>query len=290
MGLSVLGVTEAAVPDEKRMRLRYAGTCRICSRDLPKGADAVYETGSRTVRCVTCAEPVARASEAADALSAAPVEVDPGVPGGSARREFERRHARREERIRTKHKRLGGLILAVSDDPRSTRAWATGATGEERLGARLNELAGDELRVLHDRKIPGSNANIDHLAVTPNGVFVIDAKRYSGRPRLVVEGGLIRPRVEKLMVGGRDRSKLVDGVIKQVGVVRGIVGAGVAVRGVLCFVEADWPLIGGSFVTREVDVLWPKKLYPRLQEAGPLRTEEVAAVYRTLALRLPAAG
>ena len=60
-----------------------------------------------------------------------------------------------------------GLILAVSDDPQPTRAWDTGAIGDERLGARLNELAGDELRVLHDRKIPGSSANIDHLAVTP---------------------------------------------------------------------------------------------------------------------------
>ena len=103
------------------------------------------------------------------------IEVDPGVPGASARREFERRAARREEQVRTKHNRLGGLILAVSDDPQSTRAWDTGAIGEERLGTRLNELAGDSLHVVHDRKIPRSTADIDHLAVTPNGVFVIDA-------------------------------------------------------------------------------------------------------------------
>lgn len=118
--------------------------------------------------------------------------------------------------------------------------------------------------MLHDRKIPRSTANIDHLAMAPTGVYVIDAKRFHGRPSLVVEGGLIRPRVEKLMVGGRGRSKLVDGVLKQVDVVRGIVGGDVAVRGVLCVIEADRPLIGGSLVTRDVDVLWPRVLGSRV--------------------------
>ena len=61
--------------------------------------------------------------------------------------------------------KLGGLILALSDDPQSTRAWDTGALGEERLGNRLNELASGAIRVLHDRRIPGSRANIDHIAV-----------------------------------------------------------------------------------------------------------------------------
>ena len=113
-----------------------------------------------------------------------PVEtVETGTPA-SARREFERRSARREEQIRTAHPRLGGLIHALTDDPQSTRAWDVGALGEERLGHRLNEFATDTLRVLHDRRIPGSRANIDHLAVTPTGVYVIDAKKYRGRPHL----------------------------------------------------------------------------------------------------------
>lgn len=229
------------------MRLRYAGTCRICFCELHKGADAVYERAAKTVLCVRCSVPVEASSAAPLAVSEATIEVDLGVPGASARREFERRQARREERIRSAHKRLGGLILAVSDDPQSTTAWSVGAAGEELLGARLDELAGDDVRVLHDRRVPRSSANIDLLAVTPTGAFVIDAKRYKGRSSLVVEGALIRPRVEKLMVGCRDRTKLVDGVLKQVQVVRGIVGAGVPARGVLCFVEADWPLTGCAF-------------------------------------------
>jgi hypothetical protein len=110
----------------------------------------------------------------------------------------------------------------MSDDSQSTTAWNTGALGEERLGQRLNELSADTMRVLHDRRTPGTRANIDHIAVTPTGIYVIDAKKYKGRPSLKVEGGILRPRTEKLLVGTRDQTKLVDGVLKQVDVVRAI--------------------------------------------------------------------
>ncbi|WP_242525967.1 nuclease-related domain-containing protein [Phycicoccus sp. DTK01] len=213
--------------------------------------------------------------------------VDSGVAGASARREFERRKAKREERIRTRHPKLGGLILAVTDDPQSTRAWDTGAIGEERLGRGLDARAGDTVRLLHDRRIPRTRANIDHIAVTAHGVVVIDAKRYKGRPSLRVEGGILRPRVEKLMIGSRDCSKLVDGVLKQVLLVRDIIGEDVRVTGALCFLDADWPLLGGDFTTREVRVLWPKKLYKLLQQPGPLDSAAVEALHRRLATALP---
>lgn len=275
---------------EKRMRLRYAGVCRICGTELPARIEAVYERASKSVRCL--AHDDADASGPTDPESfpaAVPGPVDPGVPGASARREFERRRATREQRIRSKHPKLGGLILAVSDAPQSTSAWDIGAIGEERLGTRLNELAGTSLRVLHDRRIPKSRANIDHLATTPSGVFVIDAKKYKGRPELKVEGGILRPRVEKLVVGTRDRSGLVDSVLEQVNTVRDVVGPGVPVLGVLCFVDADWPVIGGAFSTRGVDVVWPKKLYKALATDGPLDIATIGEVHQALAVALPPA-
>lgn len=272
----------APIPDEKRMRLRYSGTCRVCGVELPAKADAIYERSSKTVRCATHDT----ASDASPVVSEA---VDTGSPGASARREFERRRAKRQERTRTKHPKLGGLILALSDDPQSTKAWDTGALGEERLGNRLNELASDSLRVLHDRRIPRSRANIDHIAVAPTGVYVIDAKKYTGRPQLKIEGGILRPRVERLLVGTRDCTKLVDGVLKQVDIVRGLVADDLPVHGVLCFIEADWPLIGGSFTTRGVEALWPKRLYPKLTSDGPFLTQTVAQVHQLLASSLPPA-
>lgn len=265
-------VDDMAAPVEKRMRLRYAGTCRVCGNELPAKTDAIYERATKTVRCLAHEQHVPETT----------TNVDTGTAGSSARREFERRKAAREQRIRTKHPKLGGLILALSDEPQSTTAWDTGAVGEERLGGRLNTSESETCRVLHDRSMPGSRANIDHLAVTPTGVYVIDAKRYQGRPQLRVEGGLLRPRVERLIVGRRDCTKLVNGVLKQVETVRTIVGDQIPVRGVLCFVDADWPLIGGTFATRDVQVLWPKRLLSNLAQAGALDADAVGRVHREL--------
>ena len=254
-------MTEVAEPADKRMNLRYAGACRLCGEELPAKADAVYERATKTVRCVECPADVMTV-DAEHNVETPPSEAPPeeaGVAGSSARREYGRRKAKDEERLRQKWGKLGGIAVALSDDKQSTKSWATGAVGEERLGARLDSLVSESLAVLHDRRIPDTKANIDHIAITAAGIWVIDAKRYKGRPELKIEGGILRPRVEKVMVGRRDCTKLVDGVLKQVDLVRDIVGD-LPITGALCFVEADWPLIGGAFATRGVHVLWPKRL------------------------------
>jgi hypothetical protein len=262
----------------------------MCGTTLPAKVEAIYERTTKTVRCTAHDDPELSKPLTTGSMpdhAGSPEEaVEAGTPGASARREFERRSARREERIRTAHPKLGGLIHALTDDPQSTRAWDVGAVGEERLGHRLNDLATDLLRVLHDRRIPGSRANIDHLAVTPSGVYVIDAKKYRGRPHLKLEGGLLRPRFEKLMVGTRNCTPVVDGVIKQVAIVGDLLDDSLPVHGVLCFVEADWPLIGGSFTTRGVEALWPKELYPKLRSDGSLDVEAITTIHRTLAASL----
>ena len=184
-------------------------------------------------------------------------------------------------------------MLAVSEEPQSTTAWARGAVGEEKLGARLDRLLSPQIQVLHDRRIPKTVANIDHIVVCPSGVVVIDAKRYQGRPAVQTQGGLFSPRVEKLVVGRRDCSKLVDGVLKQVDLVRFVLQEGsdtdVHVRGMLCFIDADWPLIGGSFTICGVDVLWAKKAAEILKRPGPLTTSQVSSVAEHLARSFPPA-
>lgn len=269
--------------DDKRMRLRYAGACRLCGTDLSARTDAIYERSRKTVRCIQCSmSGVTRAAQMVEPVSVDPMVMEPGVPGLSARREYERRKAKDEEWLRQKWGRLGGVAVAISDEKQSTKAWAVGAVGEERLGARLNSMVSNSLAVLHDRRIPGTRANIDHIVITPAGIWVIDTKRYKGRPQLRIEGGIMRPRVEKLFVGSRDRSNLVDGVLKQVHLVREIVG-NTPVIGVLCFVEADWPLLGRPFTVRGVQTLWPKQLTKQLIKAGgPV---DVPAIQTVLATR-----
>lgn len=217
---------------------------------------------------------------------------DSGVAGASAQREHERRATKREQRIRANHPRLGGLILAVTDDPQSTRAWDSGAVGERTVARSLTKWANDYVLVLHDRRIPRSKANIDHIAVAPTGVYVIDAKRYKGRPDYRVQGGILRPRTTTLFVDGRDRTKLLDGVRRQIAVVRGALAAThphVPVRGMLCFVDATWPLVGGSFSIDGIDILWPRRAAQVLNRDGPMSDEEITAVHHLLAAALPKA-
>ncbi|MHB1873401.1 MAG: nuclease-related domain-containing protein [Streptosporangiaceae bacterium] len=239
------------------------------------------------MRCPQC--PASATTPAA--ADAAPA---PGTAGASARREFERRKAAWEQQIQARHPRLGKIILAISDQPRSTRAWATGAAGEVRLGARLDRLTGPPARVLHDRRIPGTRANIDHIMVCRimvcrAGVFVIDAKRYSGRPHLKADGGFWQEHTEKLMVGSRDHTALADGVLRQVASIRSVLGHDpqLPIRGFLCFIDADWPLTGRAI--RTVTVLWPKNLASIITGPGPLSEASIAAAHQRLAAAFPSA-
>lgn len=163
------------------------------------------------------------------------------------------------------------MILALSDEPQSTQAWKIGAAGEERLGRRLDAAAGPLVRVLHDRAIPGSRANIDHIVLCSSGILVIDAKRYKGRPHLRREGGLFSPRTEKL--GKRNCTRLVDGVLTQVGLVH--TSLLVPILGVLCFVDADWPMLASPFRTRGVSIIWPKKLIAEVTRRGALTESDL---------------
>jgi hypothetical protein len=82
-------------------------------------------------------------------------------------------------------------------------------------------------------------------------------------------------------------TKLVDGTRKQVAIVRAQRRRRRARAYCALLRRADWPLIGGSFTIRGVEALWPKKLYPRLQSAGPLGRETLLEIHRTLATALP---
>jgi hypothetical protein len=69
-------------------------------------------------------------------------------------------------------------------------AWRRGAAGERRTARLLCQLERQGWAVLHDLAVPGSRANIDHLAIGPGGVFAIDSKQYRGRLHLDQSGRL----------------------------------------------------------------------------------------------------
>jgi hypothetical protein len=88
------------------MRLRSAGTCRTCAAQVPAGQQSLYLPVHKQVECLSCAE-MAAAPETSTPM-VEPSMVDAGTAAASARREFDRRAAKREQQIRTAHPKLGG--------------------------------------------------------------------------------------------------------------------------------------------------------------------------------------
>ena len=60
------------------------------------------------------------------------------------------------------------------------RTWQRGAHGERQTARLLDRLTRDGYMILHDLALPDSPANVDHLAIGPTGVFVIDSKQWTG--------------------------------------------------------------------------------------------------------------
>lgn len=320
-----------AKPEAKprALRLRYPATCCSCGTELPKGTEAWWRAGPKTAECQAC-HVASDASEGVQVTSmdpsaghepgpfaAAVTAVDVPAPserpetaaGASAQREYERRAARERARQEAAIERdaqqraarrearpvLGRVLNALVERPpdpkesQPTEAWKIGAAGERRVAEILD---GTGCYVLHDRRVPRSKANIDHLAVGPAGVFVIDAKKYENKQIEVRDKGSLFSADPRLYVGGRDQTKLINGVLWQVDVVvAALEGRAAKTHAVLCFVGARWP---GVFTNkpvriRDVTSTYPGALAKLVAQQGPLSTGEIEEIGEHLSARLPPA-
>lgn len=235
--------------------------------------------------------------------------------GGSARREFERRREARVERLRDNRgpllaiagvvtvvaaavsQQLLGVwwpgavvaLLALANQilpSQREAAWRKGAEGEEAIGRVLDGL-GPSTRVLHDRRIPGSQANIDHILVAPSGVWTIDAKNYSGELQT-------RRGDQELWIAGRNRSKLLEQATGQAAVVgRALRQAGleaVPVHPALCFVGVEWPLVGRPRSAADVRLLSPRGLRELPGTQSTLSSAQIQSIAEHLERQLSPAG
>jgi Nuclease-related domain len=263
-------------------QVKHDGVCSRCGIALRTGEAAVYERPTRSIRCVVC--PIEAEGAIEDPI------FDSGVAGASARREYERRKANREARVKGRFGRLGSLALALTDDPQSTRAWATGARGEEKLAAALEGI--DGLRVLHDRRVPRSPANIDHIVIGPAGIFVVDAKNLRGRIEIRNRGGFFRTD-HRLYVGRRDCSALATGLGWQVEAVTAALTAADVdplppVTPVLCFIDGEWPLFGAPNEYAGVRLEGTGSIRKLMAAPAALDPPSIERLARLLSAALPA--
>ena len=291
----------------KLMSLRYDGTCSQCDGALAAKTKAWWDSVAKSVTCVPCRtvdEPASapvrppdgtvRESRASPAPALPPPPaIDHGVGGIAAAKEYERRKAKHERKVEEKWGtgRIGRFAKFMFDEPQSTAAWAKGAEGERQLARRLNEdLAGVAI-VLHDRKVPRTRGNIDHLVVAPSGVWIVDAKNYAGKVEMRDVGGWFSTDV-RLLVNGRNQTKLVDGLGWQADAVNAVlesIGFGEApLHRALCFTSSEWGWFAKPLRMNGVVITWRAALIEAIRQPGPLNAAMIDLVARELSSKLPA--
>lgn len=285
------------------MDIKRDDTCVGCGEFLPAGTRAVWFKTEKVTRCVPCAASHVDPASGEAAVDPAPVPTLPpatatarapeppreSVAGGSAQSEYEKRSARELARkqkkveedaqwrqaVKERHPILGRIAAATTPKPtitpesQSTKAWKIGAEGERRVAEVL--AAAEGVLALHDVTWPGrSKANIDHIAIAPSGIYVIDAKKYSGLIELRNVGGTFRQNWQ-LFVGGRNQTKLVDSALSQAEALRTLLGdalAAIPVMPVLCFIESTWNRPQRPVVLKGVTCVWPVKLTEHVSAPG----------------------
>jgi hypothetical protein len=268
----------------RTLKLRRPDVCAVCSKDIQAGEMGWWDPAAKTVMCPDCHELTVAGANVRG--SATP---DRGTAGSSAGREHERRRTKRETRVRNAHRHIGGLLLWLADEPQHERAFKTGQLGEVAVGESLEKRTAEgPAVVLHDRRMPLGRGNIDHIAVAPTGVYVIDAKAHSGTVRIAKPLFV----ATKLPIAGRDHTKLIDGLDRQVAAVRDALDrsdhASVRVQGVLCFTNADLPALR-TLTMRGHLLLYRKALAKRLNSDGDLGPAEIDLVTRAITTELPPA-
>jgi len=271
--------------------LRYPSTCCTCDQPLLVKSKALYDSDSKAVTCPSCIDNTPPDGPAAVDADIAVPDLVVGVAGAGPQREYERRTANRDERIEQKWGRLAPVAKFLSDEPQHIAAFGKGADGERRLAAHLQREIGDGAIFLHSRRIP--NGDIDHLAIAPSGIYVIDAKNYTGRVE-VKDVGSWRTIDRRLYVGGRDESKLVEGMSKQVvAVTKALASSGVAdtpIHPVLCFTDSEWGIFAKPLSFGAVTCLWAKKLCELIKQPGPVDLSQRELIARRLSVALPASS
>jgi hypothetical protein len=275
-----LPVENADTDGPRLLRLRYPAVCATCGIALSKGSEAFWDRATKQATCLACA-PV-------------PGEPLPGTAGASAAAEGDRRRDKRVEDVRRKYGDHAAHVAGEMAGRETDATWGKGSGGERRLAAFVAKEVGDAVIPLHDRLIPGTKGNIDHVFIASTGIWVVDAKAYKGKV-VKREVGPIWRRTNEVYIGGKNRTSLANGVNKQVVAVIAALTpdsslTGTEVNAALCLLDSEWALLDFPFQIGDVWVLYPSALRKRLKKKGTLSRETMERIARRLDLSLPRAA
>lgn len=161
----------------------------------------------------------------------------------------------------------------------------------ERLGCTLDREIGTHSVVLHDLRVPGTKATIDHIVVASSGLWIIDARYDDVAVDVADVGSTGRPDL-RLHINGRSRSDILTTMSWQLETVaKHFERMGfdhLPTRRALCFVNATWPDDRAPTRIDRVWTLWPDALVDKLGERGSVHADVMRAVASELRTRHPA--
>ncbi|TXR55489.1 NERD domain-containing protein [Quadrisphaera setariae] len=184
-----------------------------------------------------------------------------------------------ERRLAAKQLALAGIQQEIHGIEQNLQRWRAGLAGERQVADVLSGLVAAGWVVLHDLHWPGRpKANLDHVAVGPGGVVVVDTKNWSATAVVGADG--------VLRAGGYRKAEASADVVRMVA----DVASGLepqhrgAVRGALCFTGQDLEPVAtadGAVVLGDGQLVdWLSGLPARLQP------QEVTAIARYLGEQL----
>lgn len=239
--------------------LIFGGTCESCRRRIAKDGFGWHNFQTKKVRCVECGPPVeVDVAPTSDTHS----EMRPDPVGGSA-------------------------ALREAQNQRDQN-WLRGATGEYRMDRLLHELLNDSVVVLTDRRVPGTQANIDHIVIAPSGVWIIDSKNWSGTIRYKSASSMSANM--RLFVDGEDRTSKVEAIYGLViPIAQVIADKSVTIHPAVAFIDGEWSLAAIPRLLRNrpyqhggVWITPPRMLIKKINQPGPLDAQTVIRISKML--------
>jgi len=188
---------------------------------------------------------------------------------------------------------VGGSAALREARVRRDPKWTKGAAGEYLMDLSLHSHVNEGAVILTDRQVPGTKSNIDHIVVAPSGVWIVDSKVWKGR--IEYKSVTMMSTAKRLFVDGKDRTSAVEAIFNLVIPVAQLLGdKSVPIKPALVFIEGDWSdtsaariLANRPYQHLSVWISWPRAIWKKINEPGPLDKDAIKRIGADLDTSLP---
>lgn len=241
--------------------LRYGGTCESCGTRIGKRVVGWHDPSARKVRCQLCT----------------PYEHDASLRGNGA----------------GEINQVGGSAALREARSRRDSKWTKGAAGEYLMDLSLHNHLYEGSVILTDRALPETASNIDHIVVASSGVWILDTKTWRGK--IEYKSTSMLGTEKRLFVGGKDRTSAVEAIFNLVIPVAQIINdKSIPIRPALVFMDGEWSdaatariVTGRPYQHLTVWIAWPKAIWKKINEPGPLAASVIKSIAEQLDAALP---